>query len=152
MNTFNIIIGIVTILGFIITIRQVCKTQSAVEAAKTASIETKKRVDASFLLPDITSLIHYARFVKENALQGSTEVARIKLQDTKDGICKFKIPLKDDLRLYNKIIGDVDICLRTLDIVQSDKDALDIHSFCTIIESIISGLNEIQNVIKTKAL
>lgn len=152
MNIFNIIIGIITVIGVIISICQIKKTRSAAQAAEIASLDTKKKVDASFLLPDIAGLIHYARFVKENAFRGSIEVARIRLQDTKDGICKYRISLSEDLRLYNKIIGDVDMCLRALEIAQSDKDALDINTFCKYIESIVSGLNEIQNIIKTKAL
>ena len=152
MNTFNIIIGVITIVGLIITICQIHKTRSAAQAAEVASMDTKKKVDASFLLPDITGLVHYARFVKENALCGNIEVARMRLQDTKDGICKYQIPLKGDLRLYSKIMGDIDMCLRALEIAQTDKDALDTDSFSRYIENIISGLNEIQNIIITKAL
>lgn len=152
MEVFNTVVGIITIIGLIITICQIYKTHSAAEAAKQASIETKMRVDASFLLPDIAALIQHARFVKENALDGRIEAARFRLQDIKDGIVKYERPLQNDLRQYAKTVGKIDLCLRSLEIYQLGKGDLERNQFCIDIEEIISGLNGIQNEIKANVI
>lgn len=144
MDVFNIIVGIITVIGLIITICQIYKTLSAAEAAKQASIETRERVDASFLLPDIAELIQHARFVKEKALEGRVEAARFRLQDIKDGICKYEPSLRNDLRQYTKTVGKIDLCLRSLEILQLGEGRLERNRFCIDIEEIISGLNGIQ--------
>lgn len=152
MNVFNIIVGIITIIGLIITIYQIRKTNSAAHAAEIASMETKKRVDASFLLPDIAELVQYARFVKSNALSGNYDAALIRLQDVKDKLFKYEEPLKEDLRLYKKTVEKLDLCMRTLDIARCEKGFLAPGNFSEDVESVISGLNSIQNLIKSKTL
>ncbi len=154
MDVFNIVIGVLTIIGLFITICQIKKTLSAAEAAEKASDETKKRVDASFMLPDIAELVQYARFVKQSVRDGCYDVALFRLQDVKDRVSKYEMPLKSDLRLYTKTIEKIDLCIRSLDMGLSRKGnaLLEPNQFCMDIEAVIACLNSIQNIVKDKAL
>ncbi len=150
MGIFDLIVGGTTIAGFIFTAIQVYKTRSAAEAAEHASLETTKRVSASFLLPDITRLIQRARFAKDNAFLGQYEAARIRLQDVSDGINEFKGCLKGDLRTFNKATEKITLCIRALEACQFEEKTLNSQVFSSDIEALIEQLNNIQRVVKTQ--
>lgn len=152
MEVFNVIAGIATIVGLPLAIAQIYKTRSAAEAAATASKETKKRVNASFLLPDIAVLIRHARTVKNDALNGHYEAARIRIQDLKDGLCQFEPCLKGDLRDYKRAVGKIGISMDTLEQCLRGGGTLNYSVFSSDIEDVITVLNGIQNIVKEQAI
>ena len=152
IEMFSVIVGIITIVGFCITIWQLCRTHSAAVSAEEASKETAKKVNASFLLPDIAELIRHARTVQNDAFKGHYEAARLRIQDLKDGICKYEFVLKGDLRGYSKAIEKIEISMHSLEQCIQGGRTLNFSMFSSDIEDVITVLNGIQNIVKEQAV
>lgn len=152
MIVFNVVVGIATFLGLLFSIAQICKTRSAAEAAAMASTEIKTRVETSFLLPDIAVLIRHARTVKNDALNGHYEAARIRIQDLKDGLCRFEPSLNGDLRDYRKATSKIEMSMYSLEQCIQAEATLNYPMFSSDIEDVITVLNGIQNNVKEQAI
>lgn len=150
MSLFSIIVDVATILGLIFAVVQLIRSASASRAAKEAAEEARDRVNQSYVIPSIVVLVQYARFVQEKVRNGEYVVARLRLQDIKDGISGFYgADFVKDTELQNTI-RQIDLCLRAIDRETSGEGSLIVTSFCNDVEIVITQMQAIQSQINTK--
>ena len=150
MTVFSLIVNIATVLGLIFTIIQLFRSTSSSAAAKKAAEDTRDRVNQSYLAPSIATLVQYARLAQEKVRAREFSIARLRLQDIKDGLSGFYgsgFVEDTEFQLTNR---QIDLCLRAIDREVSGDGLLVVSSFCNDVESIISQIQAIQSQINSK--